>query len=100
MYSKKSWGGSVDPFIQVMFKQMPDASNEPVSLVIFEYNDKNLLGKPLPDDPDQVITYRWNTNVRMQTDMLAEKLHLRRRRHTTKALQHNASRRVLGRGRC
>lgn len=54
MYSKKSWGGAVDPFIQVMFKQNAGALDEPVSLVIFEYHDKNLLGKPLPDNPDEV----------------------------------------------
>jgi hypothetical protein len=52
MYSKKSWGGSVDPFIQVMFKQNTEAKDEPVSLVIFEYHDKNLLGKAIPDSDE------------------------------------------------
>jgi len=53
MYSKKSWGGSVDPFIQVMFKQNPNAGDEPVSLVIFEYNDKELLGYAPEAHPDE-----------------------------------------------
>ncbi|KIW03737.1 uncharacterized protein PV09_05044 [Verruconis gallopava] len=53
MYSKKAWGGSVDPFIQVMFKKNPNAGDGKVSLVIFEYQDKNLLGKPIPDRPDE-----------------------------------------------
>lgn len=56
MYSKKAWGGSVDPFIQVMFKQNSDASDEPVSLVIFEYNDKNLLGKTMPNSDEVRIS--------------------------------------------
>jgi hypothetical protein len=54
MYSKKAWGGSVDPFIQVMFQRQEDAGDKTVSLVIFEYMDKNLLGKPVPKSPDEV----------------------------------------------
>lgn len=57
MYSKKSWGGSVDPFIQVMFKQNSNVGDEKVSLVIFEYNDKDLIGIPGPDHPDSVCLY-------------------------------------------
>ena len=44
----------MDPYIQVMFKQNLDAPDQPVSLVIFEYNDKSLLGKPAPENPDEV----------------------------------------------
>jgi hypothetical protein len=50
MYSKKSWGGKVDPYILVKFlkngeknKGMEDPT---VSVVIFEWQDSNLLGKP------------------------------------------------------
>ncbi|KAF2825766.1 hypothetical protein CC86DRAFT_351743 [Ophiobolus disseminans] len=50
MYSKKSWGGKVEPFILVKFlkngernKGMPDPT---VGIVIFEWKDSSLLGKP------------------------------------------------------
>ena len=46
----------MDPFIQVMFKQNPNAGDEPVSLVIFEYNDKELLGYAPEAHPDEVGT--------------------------------------------
>ncbi|KAF2083977.1 hypothetical protein K490DRAFT_76155 [Saccharata proteae CBS 121410] len=49
MYSRKSWGGSVDPFILVKFLKATDApenTDPTVSLLIFEWQDKNLLGKP------------------------------------------------------
>jgi hypothetical protein len=55
MYSKRSWGGAVDPFIDVLFVK-EEASDATVSLVIFEYNDKALLGRPMGDDPDMVCT--------------------------------------------
>lgn len=45
MYSKASWGGSVDPHILVKFKQQPDAEGDPIaSLVIFEWKDFDLVG--------------------------------------------------------
>jgi hypothetical protein len=56
MYSKKAWGGSVDPFIQVMFQQKADAGDGRVSLVIFEYQDKNLLGRPIGDNLNEVYS--------------------------------------------
>ncbi|KAL5119982.1 Membrane protein ptm1 [Pleosporales sp. CAS-2024a] len=50
MYSKKSWGGKVDPFILVKFRKngdgnagMPDPT---VGVVIWEWKDSMLLGKP------------------------------------------------------
>lgn len=50
MYSRKSWGGSVDPFILVKFlkdKIAVEKDEDPmVSLLIFEWQDKQLLGKP------------------------------------------------------
>ncbi|KAF2421530.1 integral membrane protein [Tothia fuscella] len=55
MYSKKSWGGSVDPFIDVLFVKDEAAGDATVSLVIFEYQDKQLLGRPNGDDTDEKI---------------------------------------------
>jgi hypothetical protein len=54
MYSKKSWGGNVDPYIDVLFVKDEAAGAATVSLVIFEYRDKALLGKPIGDDPEEV----------------------------------------------
>jgi hypothetical protein len=53
MYSKRSWGGAVDPFIDVLFVK-EEGNDATVSLVIFEYNDKALLGRQVGDDPDMV----------------------------------------------
>jgi hypothetical protein len=46
MYSRKSWGGSVDPYILVKFvDHNGDDNNDPLaSLVIFEWNDEELIG--------------------------------------------------------
>jgi hypothetical protein len=55
MYSKRSWGGAVDPYIDVLFIK-DEASQTNVSLVIFEYEDKSLLGRQDVDNPDIV---RW-----------------------------------------
>jgi len=54
MYSKTQWGGAIDPFILVTFVKDDSPPDRTVSLIIFEYRDKNLLGKPIGDDPDQV----------------------------------------------
>lgn len=58
MYSKKSWGGSVDPFILVKFikneeknKGMEDPT---VGVVIWEWKDTLLLGKPSDQPVNQV----------------------------------------------
>ncbi|KAL1628623.1 Membrane protein ptm1 [Neofusicoccum ribis] len=54
MYSKKSWGGSVDPFIlvnTVRDKIADEKGEDPViSLLIFEWQDKQFLGKPADAD--------------------------------------------------
>ena len=46
MYSKKSWGGAVDPFILVKFlpDQTSDDSDPLASLIIFEWQDEDLIG--------------------------------------------------------
>ncbi|KAJ6787064.1 hypothetical protein PWT90_03203 [Aphanocladium album] len=48
MYSKKSWGGPVDPFIQVKFinNTLPEEEDPTVSLIIFEWKDRKFVGVP------------------------------------------------------
>lgn len=50
MYSKKSWGGKVDPFILVKFIKNEEKNkgieDPTVGLVIWEWKDTLLLGKP------------------------------------------------------
>ena len=51
MYSKKSWGGKVEPYIMVKFldtdqKQTVDVEDPTVGVVIWEWQDSDLLGKP------------------------------------------------------
>lgn len=51
MYSRKAWGGNVDPFILVKFSQEGDKDDDPLaSLVIFEWNDEDLIGRYRSDD--------------------------------------------------
>lgn len=48
MYSRKSWGGSVDPFIMVKFikpDNIPAGEDPIVSLVVFEWRDRPFIGK-------------------------------------------------------
>lgn len=53
MYSRTTWGGPVDPFIEIKFlnSTIPDGSDPIASLIIFEWADKNLVGVPDPDVP-------------------------------------------------
>lgn len=58
MYSRKSWGGGMDPFILTKFikpKEMK-AKDPLVSLVVFEWEDKDLIGIPVknPKGPNDV----------------------------------------------
>ena len=57
MYSRKAWGGNVDPFILVKFQKptdIPDGENSIVSLVMFEWADHNLIGKPVSESPEEL----------------------------------------------
>lgn len=59
MYSRKSWGGSVDPFILLKFQkpeQILETEDPIVSLVIFEWRDHDLVGKPIGEDSFEVNT--------------------------------------------
>ncbi len=56
MYSRKSWGGDVDPFILVKFlapKEGKPVPTSPVSLLIFEWKDFPLIGQ-WPEGEDAV----------------------------------------------
>ncbi|EME47378.1 hypothetical protein DOTSEDRAFT_69345 [Dothistroma septosporum NZE10] len=60
MYSKKSWGGEVDPFILVKFVKpdnIPDGQDPIVSLVVFEWQDRPLIGRIDANDPAQEELY-------------------------------------------
>lgn len=50
MYSRKSWGGSIDPFILVKFlpDRTEDDSDPLTSLIIFEWQDEGLIGRMPP----------------------------------------------------
>jgi hypothetical protein len=53
MYSRKAWGGNVDPFILTKFmkpEDIPEGEDPVISLVVFEWQDKHLIGKPVDDD--------------------------------------------------
>ena len=53
MYSRKSWGGNVDPFILVKFLKdtTPDDTDPLASLIMFEWQDEPLIGR-LPAGAD------------------------------------------------
>ncbi|KKK17750.1 hypothetical protein ARAM_001348 [Aspergillus rambellii] len=57
MYSREAWGGRVDPFILTKFAQSNTENGDPlVSLVIFEWNDENLIGRRISDDPEEIVS--------------------------------------------
>lgn len=59
MYSKKSWGGPIDPFIEVKFvdtdknKEIKDPT---VSVIVWEWKDSPLLGKQLGDEVGRIAS--------------------------------------------
>lgn len=50
MYSRKAWGGDVEPFILTKFNKIEEQVAEDflVSLVVFEWGDEHLIGRPAP----------------------------------------------------
>ncbi|PWY67164.1 hypothetical protein BO70DRAFT_366340 [Aspergillus heteromorphus CBS 117.55] len=72
MYSRKAWGGNVDPFILTKFIQAPGSSesNPLVSMVIFEWTDENLIGRLVPGDSGERETICDEASV--QADLCAE----------------------------
>ena len=59
MYSKKAWGGQVAPYILPKFiKHEGEGDPDPIaSLVIFEWKDEKLIGRP--SAPDSPYTVSW-----------------------------------------
>jgi hypothetical protein len=61
MYSRRSWGGPVDPFILVNFikpSKLGDGDDPVASLLLFEWGDKELIGIPNSDVPAPVSDAR------------------------------------------
>lgn len=59
MYSRKAWGGSVDPYILIKWTADTAAQSDPdpvVSMVIFEWRDYDLIGVLPTKDSFQVDT--------------------------------------------
>ena len=57
MYAKNIWGGKVDPAITLKFT--PSESDKIVSVLIFEWEDRDFLGRRVkPDDFDKVYFCR------------------------------------------
>lgn len=52
MYSKNSWGGSVDPHILIKFlkNEAEDDSDPIASMIVFEWKDFHLIGVPEVDN--------------------------------------------------
>lgn len=60
MYSRKAWGGDIDPFILTKFVKVEDDTEDAlVSLVIFEWGDEALIGRPVPG------TDVWDNNIQL-----------------------------------
>ena len=57
MYSRASWGGSIDPFISTTFDNSSAdiAKDTTVSFVVFEWRDENLLGALNPQAKDRAV---------------------------------------------
>lgn len=59
MFSRKGWGGAVDPFILTKFvkpEDIPEDQDPVVSLVMFEWSDRDYVGK-LMDDTTSTRAY-------------------------------------------
>ncbi|KAL8739967.1 MAG: hypothetical protein Q9190_007278 [Brigantiaea leucoxantha] len=58
MYSKSSWGGSVDPFILTKYNKAKDSDDKDtfVSVIIYEFKDEDLVGMwPSPEAPEKML---------------------------------------------
>lgn len=87
MYSRKAWGGDVDPFILTKFVRDGDAgdSDPLVSLVIFEWSDEALIGRTVSDDADvYFFDHVWRY-------LPANKHHRRRKPFATKRVSMTSS---------
>jgi hypothetical protein len=72
MYSRKAWGGNVDPFILVKFSKAENLEGDPLaSLVIFEWNDEELIGQYRSADAEVC------PRMRVLTELGTDRNHLR-----------------------
>lgn len=60
MYSKKAWGGAVDPYIMVKFleyqpKDSDDKADPLVATIVFDWKDQHKIGGFLPNDPEVFV---------------------------------------------
>ena len=82
MYSKASWGGSVDPFIMTNFdnSSYKGGADAIVSFVIFEWRDEHLLGIQVnPNDASvRSITIKYDHCIHAETDIPTERNHMLR----------------------
>lgn len=65
MYSKKSWGGPVDPFVLVNFIETDknkDIKDPTVSVVVWEWKDTALLGKYTGEQVRRTAAYRMHVS--------------------------------------
>ena len=81
MYSRKSWGGDTEPFILTKFIK-PDNLNDNddplISLVVFEWADKDLIGHPLDGQDYGAVSTLVEGYICGPTDRVdAETIHLR-----------------------
>ena len=68
MYSRKSWGGSVDPFILIKFIKAPEKTEgDPLaSMIIFEWKDEHLIGR----SPEGTVCAALDSTTNFDTLML------------------------------
>ena len=68
MYSRKSWGGSVDPFILIKFiKASETTEGDPLtSMIIFEWKDEHLIGR----SPEGTVCAALDSTVHLDALML------------------------------
>ncbi|KAI9743859.1 MAG: hypothetical protein M1818_002593 [Claussenomyces sp. TS43310] len=64
MYSRKAWGGDVDPFILTKFVKPTGEAVEDkvVGLIIYEWKDASLIGLVPPGSDKQIICDQQNVN--------------------------------------
>lgn len=95
MYSRKAWGGSVDPFIQIRFSKptLEDDADPVVSLVIFEFRDEVLIGRYVDGDQTKVRSSNALQESEIDGD-LGQRDDLRSRKCGQEALQGRRDRLV------
>lgn len=103
MYSRKSWGGSVDPFILVKFLKPPaEQKAASVSLVIFEWKDEELVGVfpegAAPGTP--VCTTSMFYTPEPLLTYLSERIYLHRKECPEEALRQGRSEQIYSGAKC